>query len=407
VKYVNFRFVVGAQGVKLLRPTSCWEPKFFAYLLGALDLPDRGYSRHFQFVRKLLFPLPPLLEQDRIVAAIEEQFTRLDAAVASLVRARANLKRYRAAVLAVACSGRLVPTEAALAREEGRAYEDAHGYLTRLSAERQRRLRFASSGNTRMSDGAMELVPEGWASATVTQLVGSDGVFVDGDWVESKDQDPAGDVRLVQLADIGVGEYRNRSSRFLTLAKAVELRCTFLVAGDVLVARMPDPLGRSCIFPGDPKRCVTVVDICIVRTGRDGVDHRWLALTLNSPQISAKVSALQSGSTRKRISRGNLATIALPLPPLAEQRRIVAEVERRLSIVDDMEASVAASLKRAERLRQAVLRRAFAGELVPQDPSDEPAGALLERVRAERAAVTAVSPSRRGCQRQPADTGAS
>ena len=116
---------------------------------------------------------------------------------------------------------------------------------------------------------------------------------------------------------------------------------------------------------------------------------------------------MQSGSTRKRISRGNLATIALPLPPLAEQRRIVAEVERRLSIVDDMEASVAASLKRAERLRQAVLRRAFAGELVPQDPSDEPAGALLERVRAERAAVTAVSPSRRGCQRQPADTGAS
>lgn len=76
----------------------------------------------------------------------------------------------------------------------------------------------------------------------------SDGLFVDGDWVESKDQDPDGDVRLIQLADVGDGVFRDRSSRFLTSEKAKELRCTFLEPGDVLVARMPEPLGRACIF---------------------------------------------------------------------------------------------------------------------------------------------------------------
>lgn len=74
----------------------------------------------------------------------------------------------------------------------------------------------------------------------------------------------------------------------------------------------------------------------------------------------------------------------IPLPPLAEQHRIVAEVERRLSVCDEMEAVVERNLKRAARLRQAILKRAFEGKLVPQDPNDEPAGVLLERIRQER-----------------------
>ena len=85
------------------------------------------------------------------------------------------------------------------------------------------------------------------------------GLFVDGNWVESKDQDPEGDVRLVQLADIGIGRFRDRSSRFMTTEKAEELRCTFLEPGDLLIARMPDPIGRACIFPGDDRAGGTLV----------------------------------------------------------------------------------------------------------------------------------------------------
>jgi type I restriction enzyme S subunit len=90
-----------------------------------------------------------------------------------------------------------------------------------------------------------------------------------------------------------------------------------------------------------------------------------------------------------------LGQFLVPTPPLAEQRRIVAEVERRLSVVEELEKSVTHGLKRAEKLRQAILRKAFAGELVPQDPNDEPASMLLERIKAERAASAAVKSARK------------
>ena len=136
-----------------------------------------------------------------------------------------------------------------------------------------------------------------------------------------------------------------------------------LGAGRSLIARMPDPLGRACIFPGDPKTSVTpAVDVCIVRTGVNGPDHHWLAWFVNSPEFRDNVALLQSGSTRKRISRKNLATITLPVPPLAEQRRIVAEIEKQFTRLD---ASVAA-LKRAQanlkRCRASVLKAACEGK---------------------------------------------
>ena len=170
--------------------------------------------------------------------------------------------------------------------------------------------------------GQYEL-PKGWKWSTILSLAGDDGVFIDGDWVESKDQDPEGDVRLIQLADVGDGNYRDRSARFLKKKKAVELRCTFLRVGDILIARMPDPLGRSCIYPGDEKEAVTVVDVCIVRSEKGEFNHRWLVCFVNAPPFRSAILGLQAGSTRKRISRGNLATIHLPVPPLREQNKIV------------------------------------------------------------------------------------
>ncbi|WP_374032886.1 restriction endonuclease subunit S [Bdellovibrio bacteriovorus] len=147
-------------------------------------------------------------------------------------------------------------------------------------------------------------------------------VFVDGDWVESKDQDPNGDIRLIQLADIGDGDFINKSLRFLTTAKAKELKCTLLEEGDILIARMPDPLGRACIFPGLNQKCVTVVDVCIVRVNPKKIHNRYLMHALNSNDVRREIERLATGTTRQRISRGNLKTVEIPLPPLEEQKRI-------------------------------------------------------------------------------------
>lgn len=159
-------------------------------------------------------------------------------------------------------------------------------------------------------------------------LITDKGVFSDGNWVESKDQDPLGDVRLIQLADIGVGKFINKSKRFMTSQKASDLNCTFLEEGDILIARMPDPIGRACIFPGVGCKAVTVVDICIVRPNNAEIDSRWLMHLINSNKFNHQILQYVTGTTRQRISRGNLAKLDVEVPPLAEQKRIAAILDK-------------------------------------------------------------------------------
>ena len=236
-------------------------------------------------------------------------------------------------------------------------------------------------------------LPDGWAAGRIGDLIArAEDIFCDGDWVESKDQDPNGDVRLIQLADVGDAKYLDRSARFLTKRKAAELRCTFITKGDVLIARMPDPLGRACIFPGDAKAAITVVDVCIVRTSN--VNSRWLMWFVNAPAFRAQIAVLQSGSTRKRISRGNLATLSLPVPPLAEQSRIVSAIEEQLSRVDAGVLALERVKEELARFRASVLKAACEGRLVPteatlaraENRSYEPASELVARILAERRA---------------------
>lgn len=130
IKYVNKPFAVGAEGIKILKLDNCYNYKFFYYLLHSLQIPSRGYSRHFQFLKKFYLPLAPPNEQKRIVAEIEKQFSRLDEAVAALKRIKANLKRYKAAV------------EGKLTEEWRRAnpnVESANELLKRILTERRRK----------------------------------------------------------------------------------------------------------------------------------------------------------------------------------------------------------------------------------------------------------------------------
>lgn len=189
-------------------------------------------------------------------------------------------------------------------------------------------------------------------------------IFTDGDWVESKDQDPDGDVRLIQLADIGDGEFLNKSSRFLTSSKAKQLRCTFIEPGDVLIARMPDPLGRACIFPGVKNKSVTVVDVCIVRPNRKKILSRFLMHALNSNQARSEMLRNATGTTRQRISRSNLGDIKIPLPSLSAQERITTILDETFAL-------------RMERIKAITLINALADSIFIEmfgDPIENPKG---------------------------------
>jgi type I restriction enzyme S subunit len=203
-----------------------------------------------------------------------------------------------------------------------------------------------------------------WAEFKISNIVSNEGVFIDGDWIESKDQDPEGDIRLIQLADIGDGIFVNKSNRYLTTQKAIELNCTFLKEGDILVARMPHPLGRAVIFPLKGNRqFITVVDVAIIRFANQYIINKYFLYNINSPSSRRKIEELQSGTTRKRISRKNLAKITFPLAPLPEQRAIVAKIDRLFSELDNGKASLIKAKDKLEIYRQAVLKNAFEGKL--------------------------------------------
>lgn len=211
--------------------------------------------------------------------------------------------------------------------------------------------------------GKMTL-PKGWAKADISQVISKTGLIVDGDWVESKDQDINGLVRLIQLADIGDGEFRNRSSRFMNKEATERLNCTFLQAGDVLVARMPDPLGRACIFPQINQDSVTVVDVCLIRVDDfSAIGNKLLMYLINSYNFRNIVSENASGTTRKRITRKKLEKISFNLPPLAEQKEIVCIIESHLQLVDQIKSRLDALPKILEQFRQSVLASAVSGKL--------------------------------------------
>ena len=235
-------------------------------------------------------------------------------------------------------------------------------------------------------------LPSGWVYASVGDVVTSGGIFTDGDWVESKDQDPNGDVRLIQLADIGDSSFLDKSSRFLTRAKAHALNCTFLAKGDLLVARMPEPLGRCCIFLLDGvEKYVTVVDVCLIRLGTSSIASKYVMYVINSPRTRTAIEALKSGSTRKRISRRNLSRVEIPLAPQNEQLRIVGKIDQLFSELDEGVKRLNQARKQLAVYRQSVLRHAFEGKLTAQWREEnkdtlETQEQLLARIKRQRPA---------------------
>ena len=332
-------------------------------------------------------PIPPLPEQRRIVAEIETQFTRLDAGVAALERAQANLRRYKASVLKAACEGRLVPTEAELARAEGRGYEPAGQLLARILAERRAKWEAEHPGKKYKepaspdTENMLEL-PERWVWGKFEQLISS---FRSGS--SAVPQNEPTDFPILRSSSVRPLRLDCNDVRFVTEADS-QRADNFLQEDDLLFTRLSgslDYVGNCALVKGTESRGIQYPDrqfrAQLVEQGMG----QYVEICFASSQLRKEITAqAKSTAGHQRISMGGIREQVLPLPPLAEQRRIVAEVERRLSVVAALEASVEAALARARRLRQAVLKRAFEGQLVPQDPDDEPASVLLERIRARR-----------------------
>jgi type I restriction enzyme S subunit len=203
-----------------------------------------------------------------------------------------------------------------------------------------------------------QLVDDGFVDISTRAPLGRLGWLDDGDWILTADYAPSG-VRLVQVGDVGAGDLNIKSSRYISVQRARELNCTVLLPGDILISRMPDPIGRACGVPDLGYPAITAVDVTIFRPSEEDLDPDYAVLYMNSRAWLQAVADRASGATRARISRKNLEQQLIPLPQLSEQRRIAARLRRHLVELDAMAHAVDATIEAIDALPNALLRRAF------------------------------------------------
>lgn len=166
-------------------------------------------------------------------------------------------------------------------------------------------------------------------------------IIVDGDWIESKDQSESG-IRLIQTGNIGIGEYLDKSNRakYITAETFERLKCTEVFPGDILISRLPDPIGRACAVPQNVGKAITAVDCTIVRLDSSVCDINYFINYTQSARYSNELSKYLAGTTRTRISRKNLEKIEIPLPSLDEQRRIAALLDKVSDLITKRRAQL-------------------------------------------------------------------
>jgi len=356
-----------------IRPVEGVSPNYLALALRAqastreLDRLFTGTTiKHLpqEKLRMVSVRLAPSAEQGRIVAAIEEAFSKLDAGEADLRNVRRLLNRMRDAILAAAVTGRLVPQDP--------TDTPAKKLLADLGVE--------------VSDAPNdESIPHSWTWA----LLGDVSSIGGGIQKQPKRVPVENASPFLRVANVGRGRLDLGDVHQIELFDG-ELTRYGLAPGDLLVVEgngSPDQIGRSAIWHGEIDPCVHQNHLIRVRPS-EAVDPAYLELYWNSPSASRRVQAVASSTSGLHtLSTGKLKGLPVALPPLDEQTRIVAEVERQMSFIEACERSVVAALQQSAALRRSVLKAAFEGRLVPQDPADEPASVLLERIRAERAAA--------------------
>jgi type I restriction enzyme S subunit len=351
------------------------------------------------FLEEQTLHVAPAPEQRRIVEAIDSYLSRVDAAVTTLERAHANLKAYRASLLKAAVEGCLVPTEAELARAEKREYEPAEVLLKRILAERRRRWEEAELANLKAAGtppkddkwrakykeprapdtkGLPEL-PAGWCWATLGQMAWSvkDGPHYSPRYVEhgipfvTGGQVRPWGVDFDRAKRISENVHRKLSER--VRPEIGDLLYT--KGGTTGIARVNTYAQAFSVW----------VHVAVLKLA-PSIHPFYLQHALNSPWCFAQAQGFTHGVGNQDLGLTRMVNIVLPLPPQAEQAKIVEEVDRLESVRHESTEIVKVQVQRARRLRQGILSWAFEGWLVDQDPHDEPAEKLLERIHVERAA---------------------
>jgi len=367
--------------------------RFFFYLFGfniswILQKNTRGSAMlnisSVRDLKNIQFPMPPLPEQQRIVAKLEELFTRLDAGVQALKQAQLQLKRYRQSVLKAAVEGRITAEWREKHKDE---LEPAEKLLERILKERREKW---EAEQLARYEAQVKKPPKNWQdkykepnppdTTNLPELpimwswvtIGQISMLISGQHIITKNynQKCNGLPYLTGPTDFG--------TKFPITSKWTEFPKAISIKDDVLITVKGAGVGKTNILNLDESAISR--QLMAIRSQHIRPDFIFYYLKLKFDYFQQ----IGQGSTVPGIDRENILNTPIPYPPFSEQSQITIEIDKTLSIIEESESIIKSELKRAQSLRQSILKRAFDGKLVPQDPNDLPASVLLERIKAEK-----------------------
>jgi len=357
------------RGLAAIQPKDNLPSKYLLYYLRSIEnqLEALGTGTTFKAIsgkilRSVQIPIAPPEQQTLIVAEIEKQFSRLDEAVANLKRIKANLKRYNAAVLKAAVEGKLTEDW----RKAHPDVEPASKLLERILTER--RAKWNGKGKYKEAvqpeTSTVGQLPDLWIWTSVDQL---SNFVTDGDHNPPK-RVPEG-VSHLTAKHIKGWRISFENCSYISLFDYERTRSRFEPKQGDLIVTCVGTVGQTAIVPAGITFSADR-NLAGIRLVECGMTPKFLQIVLNSPEWQLRIMKASGSTAQPHLYLGDLRTFSIPLPPLNEQNLIVAEVERRLSVIDELEATVEANLTRADRLRQSILSQAFSGRLVVQDGKD-------------------------------------
>lgn len=413
-KYVNFPFKVKSSAMKILVPSSeLVNLKFIDYCMQSIQIRSDTHKRYWISVyAKKPLHIPPLNEQRRIVAKIEELFSELDKGVESLKAAKLQLAIYQQSVLKAAFEGKLTESWRA---EHAEDLESADELLARIKAEREARYEAqlaewqASGGMIDGKKARKPKKPKELPPLTADELAALPELPVGWGWsrygdlcslvrngVSAKPEGEAG-VKIFRISAVRAMRFDMDDYRYIDNTSG-EFDGYFLHRGDIVFSRYNGSrqyVGVSATYSSDEKR---LFPDKLIQTRLDTalMDPLFVEKASNSGGSRAFIERrIRTTAGQSGIAGSDIKAMPIPICTSLEQRRIVQKVELRFSLVEKMEQTIEESLQKAEALRQSILKRAFEGKLVPQDPNDEPASELLARIQAEQKAMTPAKKKRK------------
>lgn len=354
--------------VGVLRPGPSLESKYLAYALQTPAVQDAMLAKMsgvaitrltLKKIKDLEIPIVGLDEQQQVVAELEKQFSRLDEAVANLQRVKANLKRYKASVLKAAVEGRLVETEASIAQREGRSYETGEQLLQRILEDRKALAKGKRAAVNQPDPDGLPDCSEGWVWTTCDAAL---DCIDAGASFKCEERPPApGEVGVLKVSALTWGTYDESESKTCKDAGRIEEK--YLVCeGDFLFSRANTiELVGACVIVGKTTKQLMLSDKTLRFRLNKKVLPEWLQICLRCKFGRDEIERLATGNqeSMRNIGQERIRQIRIPLPPLSEQKRIVAEVDRHLSSVHAVHIEVETNIQRAEALRQATLSKQF------------------------------------------------